>query len=113
MTLKLYTGTEIPENALNGVYFPTGNMHPVKVVEYAKKLIIMGNVYNISVITYDPVLIEAIVVWSEFYNTTVEYYLNNEPLAQYMGEYMYCYMYEDLSHGYDEVDRVKYEILLR
>lgn len=113
--LNVYTGNIIPENIVDGVYFPCGNMHPDDIVEYAQKLVLIGANYNINIITYNPMLIEGIDAWSEYYKVEdkVEFYLDNKPVTRYMGERMMYEIYDNLGNAYDIIDNIRASILFR
>ena len=119
--IKVYTGDQIPQNE-KGIFFPCENIHPKEVVSFAQKIVQYGtnlivnhNVKDIMIITYNPVLIEALDTWSKYYEVEdkIDFYLNNKPIARYMGDRMMCYIYDNLTMGYDLVDEIKAEILFR
>ena len=119
--IKVFTGNIIPQ-IKDGVYFPCGSMHPdditpfaKEIVKYGTNLIINHNVKNIVIITYNPMLIEALDVWSEYYRVEdkIEFYLNNHPVPRYMGDRMMCHIYDNLGRGYDRIDDIKIDILYR
>lgn len=119
--IKVYTGDKIPQNE-NCVYFPCENIHPKEIVSFAQyivqygtNLIVNHNIKDIVIVTYNPMLIEALDVWSEYCNVEdeIEFYLNNKPVARYMGDRMMCYIYDNLAIGYDLIDDIKSKILFR
>ena len=119
--IKIYSGDQIPHDE-NGIYFPCGNIHPKEIIPFAQNIVQYGvnlvvnhNIKDIVIITYNPMLIEALDTWSEYYNVEdkIEFYLNNKPVVRYMGDRMMCYLYDNLAQGYDLIDDIKSKILFR
>ena len=54
--LKIITGEDA--KYVNVVEFPNAKMHPSNFLEYCKKLVLLGKSFNITVLTFNPALIE-------------------------------------------------------
>ena len=117
--IKVFTGNNIPEIE-SGIYFPCGSIHPdnipsfaQKIVQYGTNLIVNHNVKDIVIITYNPMLIEALDTWGEYYEVEIEFYLNNKPVRTFMGDKMMCDLYDNVGRAYDVLDDIKAKILFR
>ena len=96
--LKVISGQNL-EN-YNGIKFPEAGKHPNDIFINAKILVWASKFFNITIITYSPILIESIEVWSEYLEIEVEFYLNDKQIPQ---NKLY-YIYSNLGEAYDKIN---------
>lgn len=88
----------------NGIKFPDSEVHPNDFLNLTKKLILISKVFNITVITYNPIFIECIDAWSVYLKIDVIYYLiKNDTKKEISCDKLYK-IYNDLGEVYDKTD---------
>lgn len=102
--LKVITGYDA--SSYDGVFCPDAYMHPNDITDLASKLVLIGKCYNTTIITFNPMLIEAISLISRYCDMTVEQieiFINDKKVSyDDMG-----IIYEELSRNYDVLDKIK------
>ena len=100
MVLKVKTGETVSDCQ---IMFPENGMHPNKLIAMGRELVWASQFFNIEIATFSPMLIEAIDVWSEYFEIKVEFYLNKKEINS---DFLFK-LYDDLGKAYDEIDIIR------
>lgn len=101
--LRIYVGKTTIDN---GIYFPEAGKHPDEMFKEAREQVLDSKNKDINIITYSPILIESLDVWSSWEKIPIEFYLNGKEIPS---NFLYD-IYDDLTKAYDKINVLRLRI---
>lgn len=97
--IKVITGDRCRE--FEGIMPPQMNCD--EKLKNCEAIVMAGKHKDITITTFDPMIVEAIDVYKDIENVDVRYFLNEKEIPE---NHLYI-IYSDLSRIYDDIDMVK------